>query len=237
MRLLVVVGLTAVALFAPATAAGREYPNERPWQDPAVTDPYMTAAGGALDRLYPADARRCAAGIVLTLADSLGTAEDGTPATAEGESCRIIIATAWLPSAYGDHAVHKRLLCTVFAHERAHAELDRRHVADPGDLMYYGPLTIVLPECAARFPDPSDGFVKPGFGAVPQPAPPPGTSPDLPERVCIPAWAAHSTRAIRRYYLDSYRITARRLYRRWARDRPGRAARVRARGRDCTVKT
>ena len=108
------------------------------------------------------------------LADSLGTADDGTPATAEGESCRISIATAWLPSAYGDHAVHKRLLCTVFAHERAHAELDRRHAADPGDLMYYGPLTVVLPECAARFPAPSDGFVKPGFGSVPQPAPPPG---------------------------------------------------------------
>jgi hypothetical protein len=235
MRRVVVVGLTAVA-FAGPVAAAAGYPGERAWQDPAVTEPYMTASANALERLYPADERHCAGGILLLVADALGTAEDGTPATAAGEACRIVIGSVWLPSAYGDHAAYKRLLCTVFAHERAHAELDRRHVADPGDLMYYGPLSVTLPECSAAFPDPSDGFVKPGFGSVPRPAPPPAAAPDVAERVCIPGWAAHSTRAIRRHYLEHRRMTAWRLYRQWARERPRRGARARARGRHCTAK-
>jgi hypothetical protein len=234
MRQLVVVGLTAVALATPATAAA-DFPGQRAWQDLAVTEPYMTASAHALVRLYPTDVRHCDSGIALFVADDLGTAGDGAPATAHGESCRIVIGSVWLPSAYGDRAAHKRLLCTVFAHERAHAELDRKHVDSPGDLMYYGTLTVVLPECAATFPEPSDGFVKPGFGPLPPPAPPGGTARDYAERECIPAWAAHSTRTIRRHYLRTHRMTARRLYKRWARERPGRAARARSLGPECTV--
>jgi hypothetical protein len=234
MRQLVVVGLTAVALAAP-TAAAADYPGQRAWQDPAVTDPYMSAAAGALDRLYPSDVRHCDSGIALFLADDLGTAGDGSPATANGESCRIVIGSVWLPSAYGHHMAHKRLLCTVFAHERAHAELNRAHVANPDDLMFYGTLTVVLPECAAAFPEPADGFVRPGFGSAPPPAPSGGAAGDDAERVCIPAWAAHSTRAIRRHYLRFHRATAKRLYKQWARARPGRAARARSLGAECTL--
>jgi hypothetical protein len=234
MRQLVVAGVAAAALALPATAAA-DFPGQRAWQDPAVTEPYMTAAGLALDRLYPTDERRCDSGIALFLADDLGTADDGVPATAHGESCRIVMGSVWLPSAYGGQPAHKRLLCTVFAHERAHAVLNRAHVGDPSDLMYFGALTVELPECAAAFPDPADGFVKPGFGPLPPSAPPDAAGGDAAERVCIPAWAARSTRSIRRHYLRAHPITARRLYRRWARERPGRAARARSLGPECRV--
>jgi hypothetical protein len=235
MRQLGVAAMAAVALAAPATAAA-DYPGQRPWQDPAVTEPYLTAAGHALGRLYPSDERHCATGILLYLADDLGSAADGTPATAHGDSCRIVIGSVWLPSAYGDHAAHKQLLCTVVSHERAHAELDRGHVDNPGDLMYAGPLSVALPECAAAFPQPTDGFVKPGFGPAAPPAPPGGVDGPYTERFCIPAWAAHSTRTIRRHYVRFHRATARRLYKRWARERPGLAARARGRGSDCTLR-
>jgi hypothetical protein len=234
MRPLGVAAMAAVALAAPATATA-DYPGQRAWEEPAVTEPYMAAAAQALDRLYPADERRCGAGMRLFLADDLGTAADGTPATAHGESCRIFIGTVWLPSAYGEHTAHKRLLCTVFSHERAHAELGRSHVDDPGDLMFYGPLSIVLPECLAAFPDPVDGFVKPGSGPAAPPAVSGGVGEGYAERICIPAWAARSTGTIRRHYVRFHRATARRLYKRWARERPGRAARARSRGPDCTI--
>jgi hypothetical protein len=227
MRQLGAVAAVAISLAVPATAAG-DYPGQRPWQEPAVTDPYMAAADAAIKRIYPADARHCATGIALFLADDLGA-----PATASGGSCTIVMGAVWLPSAYGRAPAHKRLLCTVFAHERAHAELNRPHVEDPADLMYPGPLTVVLPECVAAFPDPTDGFVPPGRGSVTPTAP--DNVADVTERVCVPAWAAHSTGKVGRQYARFHRRTAWRLYTRWARERPGRAARARAQGRKCTT--
>lgn len=235
---LILAGLALALALAPPAAVAATYPGERPWDDPAATGPYLAAAGAALDRLYPADERHCPGGIALALADDIGLTTAGTPASASGADCRIVLVSAWTSSAYGHNAAHKRLLCAVIAHERAHAELGRPHVADPGDLMFPGELTVALPECAAAFPDPGDGFIPPGGQRAVQPVPPPGTAVDDEprlERICLPAWAGRSTRAVRRYYVAGYRVTARRLYKRWARRRPAQAAAARARGRHCEI--
>lgn len=121
--------------------------------DPAIVAPFADPAIKFALRTVTDRPNLCQS-IRYYVADDLGVIQDGTPAGMRGGGCSIYMLRTWLEvfTDPGSATIDKLMGCATLAHEYEHAAYNMGHSDNTLDIMYWGTLSFVPPECGAAFP-------------------------------------------------------------------------------------